>query len=101
MPGGDVNPYLALAAMVAAGLYGIEKGLELEPEFVGNAYASDSRGCRTNLREAAGLFATSQVARDAFGDEVVAHYANMARVELDAFDAAVTDWERYRGFERL
>jgi glutamine synthetase len=101
VPGADVNPYLALSAIVAGGLFGIEKGLELEPEFVGNAYASDKPRLPTNLREAAGLFATSQVARDAFGDEVVAHYANMARVELDAFDATVTDWERYRGFERL
>ena len=101
VPGGDVNPYLALAAMVAGGLYGIEKGLELEPEFVGNAYDSDKPRLPTTLREAADLFATSRVAREAFGDEVVDHYTNMARVELEAFDVAVTDWERYRGFERL
>jgi len=101
VPGGDVNPYLALAAMVAGGLYGIEEGLELEPEFVGNAYDSDKPRLPTTLREAAGLFATSPVTRKAFGDEVVAHYSNMARVELEAFDSAVTDWERYRGFERL
>jgi glutamine synthetase len=101
VPGGDVNPYLALAAMVAGGLYGIEEGLELEPEFIGNAYNSDKPRLPTTLREAAELFATSKVARNAFGDEVVAHYTNMARVELEAFEAAVTDWERYRGFERL
>jgi glutamine synthetase len=101
VPGGDVNPYLALAAMVAGGLYGIEEGLELEPEFIGNAYESDKPRLPTTLREAAELFAASQVARKAFGDDVVAHYSNMARVELEAFESAVTDWERYRGFERL
>jgi len=85
VPGGDVNPYLALAAIVAGGLYGIEEGLELEPEFVGNAYDSDKPRLPTTLREAADLFATSPVARDAFGAEVVDHYTNMARVELDAF----------------
>jgi len=77
-----VNPYLALAAIVAGGLYGIEEGLELEPEFVGNAYDSDKPRLPTTLREAADLFATSPVARDAFGAEVVDHYTNMARVEL-------------------
>ena len=101
VPGADVNPYLALAAMLAGGLFGIEQGLDLEPEFVGNAYVSDKPRLPTTLREAAALFATSRVARDAFGDEVVDHYANMARVELEAFDSAVTDSERYRGFERL
>jgi glutamine synthetase len=101
VPGGDVNPYLALSAMVASGLYGIEEGLELEPELTGNAYNSDKPRLPTTLRDAAGLFATSKVACKAFGDEVVAHYSNMARGELEAFDSAVTDWERYRGFERL
>jgi len=101
VPGGDVNPYLALSAMIASGLYGIEEGLELEPEFTGNAYNSDKPRLPTTLRDAAGLFATSKVACKAFGDEVVAHYSNMARGELEAFDSAVTDWERYRGFERL
>jgi len=101
VPGGDVNPYLALAAITAGGLYGIEEGLELEPEFVGNAYNSDKPRLPTTLREAAKLFSASSVARKAFGDEVVDHYANMARVELEAFDATVTDWERFRGFERL
>ena len=96
-----MNPYLALAAITAGGLYGIEEGLELEPEFVGNAYNSDKPRLPTTLREAAKLFSASSVARKAFGDEVVDHYANMARVELEAFDATVTDWERFRGFERL
>jgi glutamine synthetase len=101
VPGADVNPYLALAAIVAGGLYGIEEGLELEPEFMGNAYNSDKPRLPTTLREAADLFSASAVTRKAFGDEVVDHYANMARVELEAFESAVTDWERYRGFERL
>lgn len=102
VPGGDVNPYLALAAMVAAGLYGIEQELPLEPPFEGNAYqATDPRRVPSTLREAAELFEKSSLARASFGDDVVDHYANMARVELAAFDAAVTDWERVRGFERM
>ena len=101
VPGGDVNPYLAIAAIVAAGLHGIDKGLTLEDEYVGNAYESDKPRVPTSLREARDLFASSEVAHQAFGSEVVEHYCNMARVELDAFDTAVTDWERYRGFERL
>lgn len=101
VPGGDVNPYLAVAAMVAAGLHGVEQRLPLEPAFAGNAYASDSPTVPGTLREALELWEGSAVARAAFGEEVVAHYANMARVEIAAFDAAVTDWERARGFERL
>ena len=101
VPGGDVNPYLALSAMVAGGLHGVENELELEPEFTGNAYESDKPRLPATLREAAELFAASKVARQAFSDEVVDHYSNMARVELEAFESAVTDWERYRGFERL
>ncbi|MDQ3402569.1 MAG: glutamine synthetase family protein [Actinomycetota bacterium] len=101
VPGGDVNPYLAVSALVAAGLHGIERELELEPEFTGNAYTADKPRVPSTLRDAADLLAGSAVARDAFGDEVVAHYLNAARVELAAYDAAVTDWERVRGFERL
>ena len=101
LPGADVNPYLALAAMIAAGLHGIENELELEPAFEGNAYLSDKPRVASTLRDAAELFGDSPVARSAFGDEVVAHYLNNARVELAAFDSAVTDWERRRGFERL
>jgi len=101
VPGGDVNPYLAMAAIIAAGLYGIDKGLTLEDEFVGNAYESDKPQVPKTLREARGLFGSSEIAHQAFGSEVVDHYCNMAAVELDAFDTAVTDWERYRGFERL
>jgi glutamine synthetase len=101
LPGGDVNPYLAIAAMIAAGLHGIENELPLEDEFVGNAYTADKPHVPTNLREARELFANSEAAKDAFGEEVVEHYLNMARVEIEAFEAAVTDWERYRTFERL
>jgi glutamine synthetase len=101
LPGGDVNPYLAIAAMIAAGLHGIDNELSLEDEFVGNAYEADKPHVPTNLREAQDLFAQSEAARAAFGVEVVEHYLNMARVEIEAFEAAVTDWERYRNFERL
>lgn len=101
LPGGDVNPYLAVAALIASGLHGIENQLEMEPMLQGNAYTSDKPHVPTTLREAAALFGGSKVAREAFGDDVVEHYVNAARVELDAYDAAVTDWERIRGFERL
>jgi glutamine synthetase len=101
MPGADVNPYLALAALIASGLDGIERELELEAPFEGNAYESDKPHVPSSLRAARDLFAQSDLARRAFGDDVVDHYLNNARVELEAFDAAVTDWELYRGFERL
>lgn len=101
IPGADVNPYLATAAMLAGGLHGIEQGLELEPELVGNAYDSDKPHVPTTMQAARDRFASSTVARAAFGDEVVDHYVNMADVELAAYGAAVTDWERRRGFERL
>ncbi|MFJ8964656.1 glutamine synthetase family protein [Lentzea sp. NPDC102401] len=101
VPGGDVNPYLAVAALIAAGLHGVEQKLELEDEFVGNAYASDRPTVPTTLKESAELLAGSTIARDAFGKDVVDHYLNAAKVELTAFEAAVTDWEKVRGFERL
>ncbi|GAC1382572.1 MAG: gamma-glutamylethanolamide synthetase GlnA4 [Marmoricola sp.] len=101
VPGGDVNPYLALAAMLAGGLHGIENGLALEPALEGNAYTSGRPRVPTTLRAAREAFASSAVARAAFGDEVVDHYTNMADVELAAFDAAVTDWELRRSFERM
>jgi glutamine synthetase len=101
LPGADVNPYLALSAIIAAGLHGLDSELELEPPVEGNAYAADKPHVPTTLREAHDLFAASSVARKAFGEEVVEHYLNNARVELAAFEAAVTDWERVRGFERL
>ena len=101
LAGADVNPYLALSAMIAAGLHGMDEALELEPAFEGNAYASDKPHVPSTLRDARDAFAGSAVARAAFGEEVVDHYLNNARIELEAFDAAVTDWERVRGFERL
>lgn len=101
LPGADVNPYLAVAAMVAAGLHGVEHELPLEPACTGNAYTEESDHVPSTLREALQLWETSTIARAAFGEDVVAHYANMARVELTAFDRSVTDWERRRGFERL
>jgi glutamine synthetase len=100
-PGGDVNPYLAVAALVAAGLRGVEESLPLAPAFEGNAYVADAPRVPTTLKEALDLFNHSDTARDAFGDEVVDHYVHAAQIEVDAFDASVTDWERYRGFERL
>lgn len=101
LPGGDVNPYLAVAGLVAAGLYGIENRLELPEACAGNAYTADFAHVPTTLREAAELWENSEIAKAAFGPEVVAHYRNMARVELDAYDSAVTDWELRRSFERL
>jgi glutamine synthetase len=100
-PGGDVNPYLAVAAMIAAGLHGIDNELPLEPAFVGNAYEGDSPRVPDTLRSALELWQGSEIARAAFGQQVIDHYANYARVELAAFDAAVTDWELRRCFERL
>jgi glutamine synthetase len=100
--GSDLNPYLALSALIAAGLHGVDAGLELEPEFVGNAYtATDKPRLPATLLAARDLFADSAVAAEAFGEQVVAHYVNAADVELAAYNAAVTDWERVRGFERL
>ncbi|CAL9399651.1 gamma-glutamylethanolamide synthetase GlnA4 [Streptomyces sp. enrichment culture] len=101
LPGGDVNPYLAVAGMVAAGLHGVEQRLELPEPCPGNAYTGDFAHVPSTLREAAELWENSTLAKAAFGDEVVAHYRNMARVELDAYDAAVTDWELRRSFERM
>ena len=100
-PGGDVNPYLAVSALIAAGLHGIDQELELDAPTEGNAYTGGADRLPTTLREAADLFEQSEIARAAFGDEVVEHYLNNARVEQAAYDAAVTDWEKVRGFERL
>ena len=102
IPGGDVNPYLATAAVIAAGFAGIEEELELEPAYEGNAYGDpDAPRVPTTLAEALDLWRGSDFARRTFGDDVVEHYANMAAVELAAFGRSVTDWERFRGFERL
>ena len=101
IPGGDVNQYLALSALVAAGLAGVENTLPLPPAFQGNAYIKDAPRVPTTLHDAVTLFDESAIARSAFSDEVVDHYVRAGRVEVDLFNAAVTDWERYRGFERL
>jgi glutamine synthetase len=91
--------------MIAGGLHGIEASLPLEPALTGNAYLEVADGKRsripTTLREAREEFNASQIAREAFGDDVVDHYVNAADVELRAFESAVTDWERRRSFERL
>ena len=100
-PGGDVNPYLAVAGMIAAGLYGIEQQLELPEPCAGNAYSADYEHLPATLREAAGLWAGSKIAESAFGSDVVQHYLRMSEVEQDAYDTAVTDWERFRSFERM
>ncbi|MCU1520586.1 MAG: glutamine synthetase [Arthrobacter sp.] len=99
--GGDVNPYLAAAALIAAAIHGIENELPLQPITTGNAYQSDADRIPTTLRDSRELLITSEIARKSFGDEVVDHYGHAASVELKAFDGAVTDWERKRVFERL
>ncbi len=101
VPGGDVNPYLALAGLVAASLDGVERALPLPPPLKGNAYTADAPRVPATLGQAAALWSGSALARSAFGQNVVDHYANLARVELDAYGAAVTDWELRRCFERM
>lgn len=101
VPGGDVNQYLAVAALIAAGLHGIENELELEDMTLGNGYEALKPHVPATLREAMELFNNSKLARAAFGDDVVDHYVNNAKTELHAYESAVTDWERVRGFERL
>jgi glutamine synthetase len=100
-PGADANPYLAYAAIIAAGLRGIERRIELPPEYRGNGYAA--RGVPRmprSLHEALDAFEASDLAREAFGDDIVAHYLNLGRVEQQAFETAVTAWERERYLER-
>jgi glutamine synthetase len=100
IPGGDVNPYLAFAALIAAGLYGIENELELPPPLEGNAYESDAERFPGALREAIEALEQGTMARAALGDEVVEHYLNYGRVEQRLFDQVVTGWERERLYER-
>lgn len=100
IPGGDVNPYLAFAAVIAAGLHGIEQRLELPPALEGNAYESAAERFPSSLREAIAALESGAMARAAFGDQVVDHYLNYARTEQALFDRYVTDWERTRYFER-
>jgi glutamine synthetase len=102
VPGADANPYLAIAALVAAARHGMSRELSLEEEYAGNAYAdNEAPRVPSTLRDALELWRGSEVAREAFGEAVVAHYARMAEVEVEAFDAAITDWELQRGYERL
>jgi glutamine synthetase len=100
IPGADVNPYLAFAALLAAGLYGIEQRLELPPVFSGNAYESDVQRFPHALRDAIAELEKGKMAREAFGDDVVDHYLNYARTEQAQFDKVVTGYERERLFER-
>ncbi len=100
IPGGDVNPYLAFAALIAAGLHGIEAGLELSPALKGNAYESDAERFPSTLREAIDALERGTIARAALGDDVVDHYLNYARTEQRLFDEVVTCYERERLFER-
>ena len=101
VPGGDVNPYLAVAGIIAAGLDGIKNKLKLEDAYTTNAYESDSPRVPATMLEAQSLWSSSAWIKEVFGSEVQAHYANMAQVELDAFGKAVTDWELFRNFERF
>ena len=100
IPGGDANPYLAFAALLAAGLDGVEQGLELPPALEGNAYESDAERFPHSLREAIEALENGTMARAALGDDVVDHYLNYARTEQRLFDEAVTCYERERMFER-
>jgi glutamine synthetase len=100
IPGGDVNPYLAFAALIAAGLHGIERELELPPPLEGNAYVSDAERFPSTLREAIAALEDGSMARAALGDQVVDHYLNYARTEQRLFDEVVTCYERERMFER-
>ncbi len=101
VPGGDVNPYLAVAGIIAAGLDGIKNKMKLEPAFTGNAYDSESSRVPASMPEALELWEKSDWVKQTFGAEVQAHYANMARVEIAAYGKAVTDWELFRNFERF
>jgi glutamine synthetase len=100
IPGGDANPYLAFAALLAAGLHGIEQGLELPPPLEGNAYESDAERFPSTLRDAIAELERGSLARSAFGDDVVDHYLNYGRTEQRLFDEAVTCYEREKLFER-
>ena len=99
--GADLNPYLAFAALLAAGLAGIEQEMELEPAFEGDAYAGKKlRDIPATLREGIELMDKSKMLRAAFGDDVMDHYVHTARWEQAEYDRRVTDLELSRGFER-
>ncbi|MGH1415061.1 MAG: glutamine synthetase family protein [Pelagimonas sp.] len=99
--GSDINPYLAMAALLAAGIAGIEEGLELDPPTIGDAYSGDTGMIPVNLRQAREALLSSDMLSAAFGEDVVTHYARAAEVEIEEFDRVVTDWEIARGFERV
>lgn len=102
VPGADVNPYLSLAGLIHAAADGVARRLTLPPPVTGNAYAlTEVPRVPASLEEALGLWTSSALAREAFGKDVVDHYANMAQVEIDAYRSAVTDWELRRYFERI
>jgi glutamine synthetase len=101
-PGADANPYLAFAAMLAAGMAGIEENLDCGEQYLGNAYIDTSLArLPASLPDATNGFARSQLAKTAFGAEVVDFYAHHAQLESEAFNNAVTDWEKARYFERI
>jgi glutamine synthetase len=102
MPGADANPYLAFAAMIVAGLAGVEEDLDCGESYRGNAYVDRNLpALPTTLKHAADLLESSALARRAFGSDVLDFYVHTARQEVRAFDSAVTDWERVRYFERI
>jgi glutamine synthetase len=102
IPGADCNPYLALGALLAAGLDGIAQHIDPPDVFVGDVYAATQLDhVPRSLRDATDAFAASTFAKSAFGEDVVEHYTHFFRTEQSAFDAAVTDWERARYFERI
>ncbi|MGK2954544.1 MAG: glutamine synthetase family protein [Solirubrobacterales bacterium] len=100
LPGADVNPYLAISAMIAAGLDGVDSKLPLQASCDGNAYTAGAERVPSNIYTARDLFRDSKLANQAFGEEVVRHYVHRAEFEIETFEATVTDWERRRGFER-
>ena len=102
MPGGDANPYLAFAATIAAGLAGVDQNLDCGEAYRGNAYVDEKLpALPESLKDAASLLEKSEMARAAFGDNVVDFYVHAARHEVRAFEGSVTDWERVRYFERI
>ena len=99
--GADLNPYLAFAALIAAGLAGVEQKLKLEPPFVGDAYVGKAlTEVPKTLREATELMRNSKMLRAAFGNDVIDHYVHNAEWEQFEYDRRITDWELKRGFER-
>jgi glutamine synthetase len=101
IPGADANPYLAFAALLGAGLDGIENGTDPGPELKGNAYeAGEAEAFPSSLREAVDLWEKSDFAKQAFGDAVHKHYLNYGQLEQGLFDKVVTDYEKRRMFER-